>query len=122
MAVIQVRRNTTANWNGDNVAVSMTTAPTADDVFDEIRPEDITQLDQDEVSFYVYFYKITVPTLFGCVALLGLIPFLFPPGAGSEVQRPLAIVVIGGLLTSTLLTLVVLPALYGYFEEKRYEA
>ncbi|MGZ8246195.1 efflux RND transporter permease subunit [Methylomagnum sp.] len=52
------------------------------------------------------------------VAMLGLIPFLFATGPGSEVQRPLAIVVIGGLLTSTLLTLVVLPALYGWFEEK----
>jgi cobalt-zinc-cadmium resistance protein CzcA len=38
------------------------------------------------------------------------------------VQRPLAVVVIGGLLTSTLLTLVVLPALYGWFEERRIEA
>ena len=46
------------------------------------------------------------------VALLGLVPFLFATGPGSEVQRPLAVVVIGGLITSTLLTLVVLPALY----------
>jgi cobalt-zinc-cadmium resistance protein CzcA len=56
------------------------------------------------------------------VAMLGLIPFLFATGPGSEVQRPLAIVVIGGLITSTLLTLVVVPALYGWFEEKRVEA
>jgi cobalt-zinc-cadmium resistance protein CzcA len=56
------------------------------------------------------------------VALLGLVPFLFATGPGSEVQRPLAIVVIGGLITSTLLTLVVLPTLYGWFEEKRVEA
>jgi cobalt-zinc-cadmium resistance protein CzcA len=46
------------------------------------------------------------------VALLGLVPFLFATGPGSEVQRPLAIVVIGGLFTATLLTLLVLPALY----------
>ena len=51
--------------------------------------------------------------------LLGLIPFLFATGPGSEVQRPLAIVVIGGLITSTLLTLLVLPALYRWFEEPR---
>ncbi len=51
------------------------------------------------------------------VALLGLIPFLFATGPGSEVQRPLAIVVIGGLITSTLLTLVMLPAIYHWFEE-----
>ena len=56
------------------------------------------------------------------VAMLGLIPFLFADGPGSEVQRPLAIVVIGGLITSTLLTLIVVPALYGYFEERRIEA
>ena len=55
------------------------------------------------------------------VAMLGLVPFLFATGPGSEVQRPLAIVVIGGLITSTLLTLVVLPALYRWFEEKRIE-
>lgn len=50
------------------------------------------------------------------VAALGLVPFLFATGPGSEVQRPLAIVVIGGLLTSTALTLLVVPALYGFFD------
>ncbi|MCC6588614.1 MAG: efflux RND transporter permease subunit [Bryobacterales bacterium] len=50
------------------------------------------------------------------VAALGLVPFLVATGPGSEVQRPLAIVVIGGLFTSTQLTLVVLPALYRLFE------
>lgn len=52
------------------------------------------------------------------VAMLGLVPFLFATGPGSEVQRPLAIVVIGGLITSTLLTLVVLPTLYRWFDVK----
>ncbi len=56
------------------------------------------------------------------VAMLGLIPFLFATGPGSEVQRPLAIVVIGGLITCTLLTLVVVPVLYRFFEERRVEA
>ena len=56
------------------------------------------------------------------VALLGLVPFLFSTGPGSEVQRPLAIVVIGGLITSTLLTLVVLPTLYRWFDEEEIEA
>jgi cobalt-zinc-cadmium resistance protein CzcA len=56
------------------------------------------------------------------VAMLGLIPFLFATGPGSEVQRPLAIVVIGGLITSTLLTLIVVPTLYRFFEEKQIEA
>jgi cobalt-zinc-cadmium resistance protein CzcA len=56
------------------------------------------------------------------VAMLALVPFLFATGPGSEIQRPLAIVVIGGLITSTLLTLVVVPTLYRKFEESRIEA
>ncbi len=49
---------------------------------------------------------------------LGLIPLLFSSGTGSEVQRPLATVVIGGLVTSTILTLLVVPALYKWFAVK----
>ncbi len=49
------------------------------------------------------------------VAMLGLIPFLFATGPGSEVQRPLAIVVIGGLVSATALTLLLLPLLYRRF-------
>jgi heavy metal efflux system protein len=49
------------------------------------------------------------------VASLGLIPLLLSTGIGSEVQRPLATVVVGGLATSTLLTLILLPALYKWF-------
>jgi len=49
---------------------------------------------------------------------LGLLPLLLATGTGSEVQRPLATVVIGGLFTSTLLTLLVLPAIYPWFREK----
>ena len=56
------------------------------------------------------------------VAMLGLIPFLISSGPGSEVQRPLAIVVIGGLITCTLLTLVVVPTIYHWFDEKEAEA
>jgi cobalt-zinc-cadmium resistance protein CzcA len=55
------------------------------------------------------------------VAALALIPFLFATGPGSEVQRPLAIVVIGGLISCTLLTLVVLPAIYRWFDDVRIE-
>lgn len=49
---------------------------------------------------------------------LGLIPLLFAQGTGSEVQRPLATVVVGGLVTSTVLTLLVLPALYRWFSDR----
>ncbi len=52
------------------------------------------------------------------VAALGLIPLLFATGPGSEIQKPLAAVVIGGLASSTLLTLFVLPTLYQVFERR----
>ncbi len=52
------------------------------------------------------------------VALFGLVPMAFAQGIGAEVQRPLATVVIGGLISSTLLTLIVLPALYRWFEDR----
>ncbi|MEK6747614.1 MAG: CusA/CzcA family heavy metal efflux RND transporter [Pseudomonadota bacterium] len=50
------------------------------------------------------------------IAALGLIPMLLASGPGSELQRPLAVVVIGGLISSTLLTLVLLPTLYAWLE------
>ncbi len=49
------------------------------------------------------------------VASLGFLPMAFSEGAGAEVQRPLATVVIGGLITATLLTLIILPLLYALF-------
>ncbi|MDR7229927.1 cobalt-zinc-cadmium resistance protein CzcA [Caulobacter sp. BE264] len=56
------------------------------------------------------------------VASLGFVPMAFNVGAGAEVQRPLATVVIGGILSSTLLTLVVLPALYRLVHGRSREA
>ena len=53
------------------------------------------------------------------VASLGFVPMALATGAGAEVQRPLATVVIGGILSSTLLTLVVLPVLYAWFEKEK---
>ena len=53
------------------------------------------------------------------VAALGFMPMAISSGAGAEVQRPLATVVIGGLITATLLTLLVLPLLYLRFERGR---
>jgi cobalt-zinc-cadmium resistance protein CzcA len=52
------------------------------------------------------------------IASLGLVPMLLASGPGSELQRPLAVVVIGGLFTSTLLTLVLLPTLYAWLETR----
>jgi len=52
----------------------------------------------------------------GLVASLGFVPMAFSQEAGAEVQRPLATVVIGGLLSSMFLKLVVLPAIYPWFD------
>lgn len=56
------------------------------------------------------------------ITAFGLLPLLFATGPGAEVQRPLAIVVIGGIVSSTLLTLVVLPVLYRRFGTSSREA
>ena len=58
------------------------------------------------------------------IAAFGLVPLLFATGPGSEIQRPLAIVVIGGLVSSTLLTLFVVPCAYSLlarFESHRHD-
>ncbi|CAN4268362.1 COG3696 Putative silver efflux pump [Methylophilaceae bacterium] len=52
------------------------------------------------------------------IAAFGLVPLLFATGPGSEIQKPLAIVVIGGLITSTLLTLILLPMFYSMIKSK----
>ena len=53
------------------------------------------------------------------VAILGLMPMLLSSGVGAETQRPLASVVVGGLITSTLLTLVLLPVIYEWMETRK---
>jgi cobalt-zinc-cadmium resistance protein CzcA len=53
------------------------------------------------------------------VAILGLLPMLLSSGVGAETQRPLATVVVGGLVSSTLLTLILLPVLYDWLERRR---
>lgn len=55
------------------------------------------------------------------VASLGFVPMALATGTGAEVQKPLATVVIGGLLSATLLTLLVLPALYAFFASTKRE-
>ena len=56
------------------------------------------------------------------VASLGFVPMALATGSGAEVQRPLATVVIGGLVTSTLLTLFVLPTVYSFFRRPQAAA
>jgi cobalt-zinc-cadmium resistance protein CzcA len=69
-------------------------------------------LDSYEAVFKGCLLRLRPVLMTALVALLGLIPLALAHGIGSEVQRPLAIVVIGGLVSSTLLTLVVLPVVY----------
>ena len=69
----------------------------------------------DEASVRGACLRIRPVLMTATAASLGLIPLLFSSGTGSEVQRPLATVVVGGLVSSTVLTLLVLPALYKWF-------
>ena len=56
------------------------------------------------------------------ISIFSLIPMLLAGGTGSEIQRPLATVVVGGLITSTLLTLLIIPSVYSWFEKRIDEA
>lgn len=56
------------------------------------------------------------------IAIFSLMPMLLAQGTGSEIQKPLATVVVGGLITSTMLTLLIIPAVYGWFEKRKVEA
>lgn len=53
------------------------------------------------------------------IAIFSLIPMLFASGAGSEIQKPLATVVVGGLISSTLLTLLLIPSVYSWFDKRK---
>jgi len=69
----------------------------------------------DQASIFGACMRLRPVLMTATVTALGLIPLLFSQGTGSEVQRPLATVVVGGLFTSTVLTLLVIPALYKWF-------
>jgi cobalt-zinc-cadmium resistance protein CzcA len=81
----------------------------------KLRDQGLSQVDAIKQGTYLRFRPVMMTAT---VAALGLVPFLFARGPGSEIQRLLAIVVIGGLITSTVLTLVVVPSLYALFEGK----
>lgn len=55
------------------------------------------------------------------ITIFSLVPALISTGAGSEIQKPLATVVVGGLITSTLLTLLIIPSVYSWFEKRKVE-
>ncbi|RJX34080.1 MAG: efflux RND transporter permease subunit [Desulfurivibrio sp.] len=72
----------------------------------------------DEASIRGACLRLRPVLMTALTTALGLIPLLFSTGTGSEVQRPLATVVTGGLITSTILTLLVIPAFYKWFSIK----
>ncbi len=76
-------------------------------------------LDPDQAATQGAIIRLRPVLMTAMVASFGFVPMALATSAGAEVQRPLATVVIGGLMTSTLLTLFVLPAIYGWFAERR---
>ncbi|WP_197272024.1 efflux RND transporter permease subunit, partial [Helicobacter heilmannii] len=72
----------------------------------------------DEVVFMGAKRRLRPVLMTACIAGLGLIPLLLSHGVGSEVQKPLAIVVLGGLATSSVLTLLLLPPMFMLLAKK----
>ena len=72
-------------------------------------------MSRDDIVLEGSLRRLRPVLLTASITAFGLVPLLFATGPGSEIQRPLAIVVIGGLASSTLLTLVLLPVLYRRF-------
>lgn len=83
--------------------------------FNRLKKDGLTDL--REIVLQGTSIRLRPVLMTACVASLGFLPMALATSAGGEVQRPLATVVIGGLITSTLLTLLVLPCLYIYFEK-----
>src|SRR5262245_60198345 len=74
---------------------------------------------RDKAIFQGAMTRLRPVLMTALVASLGFVPMALATGTGAEVQKPLATVVIGGLVSSTLLTLVVLPALYSIFAREQ---
>ena len=75
-------------------------------------------LDVDQATWQGAIMRLRPVLMTACVASLGFIPMALATGTGAEVQRPLATVVIGGILSSTVLTLILLPVIYRWMNEK----
>jgi cobalt-zinc-cadmium resistance protein CzcA len=78
------------------------------------------QLDVYQATWQGAILRLRPVLMTACVASLGFIPMAIATGTGAEVQRPLATVVIGGIVSSTLLTLVLLPVLYRWMNERSH--
>ena len=81
-------------------------------------PSDDEGTPLDEAIFTGSLARLRPVLMTALVAALGFVPMAVATGTGAEVQRPLATVVIGGILSSTALTLLVLPALYRVFHRR----
>lgn len=88
------------------------------DYINELRDRGLDMMDAVKTGAV---HRLRPVLMTATVAILGLIPLLLANDIGSNVQRPLAVVVVGGLLTSTILTLVVLPSIYRWFAESKNE-
>jgi cobalt-zinc-cadmium resistance protein CzcA len=86
-----------------------------------IRQLRLEGLDQREAVMRGCQEKLRALLMAPLVAGLGFVPMAFSHGEGAEIQQPLATVVIGGLITSTFLTLIVLPAIFRWFEKEEVE-
>ena len=84
--------------------------------FNQLRQEGLTTAEAVRKGCDLRFRPLLMTAL---AMLLGLVPMLFATGSGSEIQRPLAAVVLGGLVSSMFLTLLVLPAIYHIVESRR---
>ena len=79
-------------------------------------------MDIDQAVYEASTTRLRPVLMTALVASLGFVPMAIATGTGAEVQRPLATVVIGGIISSTALTLIVLPVLYKVFhKEKRVQ-
>jgi cobalt-zinc-cadmium resistance protein CzcA len=85
--------------------------------FNQLRQEGLSTADAVRKGCELRLRPLMMTTL---TTLLGLVPMIYATGSGSEIQRPLAAVILGGLASSLALTLIVLPAIY-YISESRRE-
>ena len=84
--------------------------------FNQLRDQGMDAVEAVKKGCELRFRPLLMTAL---TTLLGLTPLLYASGSGSEIQRPLAAVVLGGLVSSMLLTLIVLPVLYSIVESRR---
>jgi cobalt-zinc-cadmium resistance protein CzcA len=76
-------------------------------------------VDVEEAVLTACKYRLRPILMTASITIFSLVPMILATGPGSEVQKPLAIIVVGGLITSTLATLLVLPTIYSWFERRK---